>query len=141
VAVAFYLTSLVLFLHAYTGEYNAYWRKMYHRGLNQAVLQAEKEKSSNGTIYVTDVLYPTLLVAAQYPTNQFVDTVVYRDETAEFLDPESFTGYHMGDMKSGMQKQGDVMVCGTWNEDVATYLDSLGDDKHIFEDYALYIVK
>lgn len=141
VAVAFYLTSLVLFLHAYTGEYNAYWRKMYHRGLNQAVLQAEKEKSSNGTIYVTDVLYPKLLVAARYPTNQFADTVVYREETAEFLDPESFTGYHMGDMKSGMQKPGDVMVCGTWNEDVTTYLDSLGYDKHIFEDYALYIVQ
>jgi len=138
---AFYMTELVLFLVFYTGSYNQQWKDMYHVGLDNAVTFAKEQAGAQGTCFVTDVLYPKLLFSAKYPTDQFVDTALYRDDAAEFLDPESFAGYHMGDFMSGLQKPGDVMLCGTWNEATTEYLDSLGYEQHIFEDYTVYIVQ
>ena len=139
--IAFYITELVLLLVFYTGPYNQQWKAMYHAGLDEAVSFANEKTGEQATCYVTDVLYPKLLFSAKYPTDQFVDTVIYRDDTAEFLDPESFAGYHMGDFMSGLQKPGDVMLCGTWNETTTDYLNSLGYEQHIFEDYTVYIVQ
>lgn len=138
---AFYITELVLFLVFYTGVYNQQWKNMYHVGLDNAVTFAKEQTAGQETCFVTDVLYPKLLFSAKYPTDQFVDTVVYRDDAAEFLDPESFAGYHMGDFMNGLQKPGDVMLCGTWNDATNEYLDSLGYEQHIFEDYTVYIVQ
>ncbi len=42
---------------------------------------------------------------------------------------------------NGLQKSGDVMICGTWNEDMTEYLNSLGYEQHVFEDYTVYIVQ
>ena len=137
----FYVTNLVLFLLFYTGPYNQQWRRMYHAGLDEAVAFANEKAGEQGTCFVTDVLYPKLLFSAKYPTDHFVDTVVYRDDTAEFLDPESFAGFHMGDFMIGLQKSGDVMICGTWNEATTEYLNSLGYEQHVFEDYTVYIVQ
>lgn len=141
VTTAFYITELGLFLRFYTGQYNQQWSKMYHAGLDDAVAFASAQAGDRGTCFVTDVLYPKLLFSTNYPTDQFVDTVVYRDEKAEFLDPESFWGYHMGDFMAGLQKPGDVMLCGTWNDATNEYLNSLGYEQHIFEDYTVYIVQ
>lgn len=141
VAIAFYITELGLFLGFYTGQYNQQWKDMYHAGLDDAVAFASAQAGDRGTCFVTDVLYPKLLFSTKYPTDQFVDTVVYRDEKAEFLDPESFSGYHMGDFMAGLQKPGDVMLCGTWNDATNEYLNSLGYEQHIFEDYTVYIVQ
>lgn len=138
---AFYITELVLFLVFYTGAYNQQWKDMYHAGLDDAVAFASAQAGERGTCFVTDVLYPKLLFSTKYPTDQFMDTVVYRDEKAEFLDPESFSGYHMGDFMAGLQKPGDVMLCGTWNDATNEYLKSLGYEQHIFEDYTVYIVQ
>ena len=137
----FYITELVLFLIFYTGPYNQQWKTMYHSGLDDAVTFAKEQAGEQKTCFVTDVLYPKLLFSVKYPTNQFVETVVYRDEASEFLDPESFSGYHMGDFLSGLQKPGDVMLCGTWNETTTDYLNSLGYEQHVFEDYTVYIVQ
>jgi 4-amino-4-deoxy-L-arabinose transferase-like glycosyltransferase len=140
-ATAFYIANLVLFLLFYTGPYNQQWRWMYHAGLDEAVAFANEKAGEQGTCFVTDVLYPKLLFSAKYPTDHFADTVVYRDDTAEFLDPESFAGFHMGDFMNGLQKSGDVMICGTWNEATTEYLNSLGYEQHVFEDYTVYIVQ
>ena len=141
IVCCFYSVNFVLFMKYYMGEYNDLWKRMYHSGFNEAVSFANSQKAEEGTIFVMDVLYPKLLFSAQYPTNQFVDTVVYRDEAAEFLDPQSFSGYHMGDFDMGIQEPGDVMLCGTWNDNMTYYLNYLGYEQHVFEDYTVYIVQ
>ncbi len=135
----FYLVQFVLFIRFYTGYFNTLWKIVYHPGLREVTAYAEENRAPEGTCFVSDILYPRILEAAQYPADRFCETVVYLDDEAEYLEPISFEGYRFGMPTEDEMKAGDVLILGYWETENIEYMDSLGYSKEEFEYYTVYV--
>ncbi|WP_028234369.1 glycosyltransferase family 39 protein [Pseudobutyrivibrio sp. MD2005] len=116
---ALYCISGVLFAKYYFTDYNAMMERVWPEGVEEAIVFAN---TYDGTIHVQDIRHPFVLCYSKYPTDKYVETVVYEDENAKFLQPVSFEGYDFGDFVSQSPVKNDIYICSVNNEEVVTWL-------------------
>ncbi|MCR5773025.1 MAG: glycosyltransferase family 39 protein [Butyrivibrio sp.] len=88
------------------------------------------------TIYI-NVLYPVILFEDKFPAPDFVNTVVYKDVHASFLEPESFGNYILGDFTNNAPSDNAVYIC---KEDDTAAISYFNQSNMKQEQYGTYII-
>ncbi len=134
--LACYCFSLVVFLRYYTGEYSRVMAEVWFDGFKTAL---ERASSSSGTIHINygDVSYPMVLYYTKYPTDKFVESVVYWDPTANFLHPTYFEGYDMTDITLKKPVPGETYICYKGHLEAMDYLQAYGMECEEFGNYVV----
>lgn len=108
IILSLYIISFGLFMQKYFfQDYNEYGT--FEGGLEEVIKYVDQIE--NKEIYITKDIqsnYIHVLFYTQYNTQNFVKTVKYEDEHAEFKDVLSFGKYHIEDIKE--MNQGNIYV-------------------------------
>lgn len=87
--MAIYLMQFIYFANNYMGIYNENFSQIYGEGLKEALVFAYNS-SEEGDVFIRDNAFSTpggyanVLVYLQYPTDSFVEQIVYEDNLAQF---------------------------------------------------------
>ncbi len=99
--IGIYAIFFILFLNVYTKE-NADGYSTFEANLQEPIEYISKYANDN-TIYITNQIkepYIYVLFFTKYDTRNFVDTVEYYNEGAEFEQVKSFGNYRIGTIKN-----------------------------------------
>ena len=111
--------SAILFAKYYFTDFNAMMERVWPDGTEEAIVFAN---NYDGTIHVQDIRHPIVLCYSKYPTDKYVESVVYEDENAKFLSPISWDGYDFTEYVSKEPISGDVYICNVSNEEAVNWL-------------------
>ena len=87
-------------------------------------------------IYI-NILYPMILFEDRFPVPDFIDTVVYKDVHAAFLEPESFGNYYLGDFTDSAPEEEAVYICKYTDKEAIAFFT---DNNMKQEQYGTYII-
>ena len=87
-------------------------------------------------IYV-NLLYPMILFEGRYPAPDFIETVVYKDVHAAFLEPESFGNYYLGSFIDSPPEEGAIYICKYTDQEAISYFT---DNNMKQEQHGTYII-
>lgn len=88
---ALYTVCFAAFEYHYFTDYQEQIAVEFNDGAMQAVEYAIKLERNTDKICITETIYhPQVLLAARFPTTEYLDTVVYTNYPAKWLDVESF---------------------------------------------------
>lgn len=108
-----------IFAKYYFTEYNAMMERVWPEGVEEAIVFAN---TYDGIIHIDNIRHPFVLCYSKYPTDKYVESVVYEDDNAKFLQPVSFDGYDFTDYTSQAPVSGDVYICAVDNDEVVPWL-------------------
>ncbi len=114
-----YCVSAVLFSKYYFTDFNEMIERVWPDGAQEVI---EFAQNYDGTIHVSGIRHPIILCYSKYPVDRYVDTVVYEDENAKFLQPLSWEGYDLTDYISNDPISGDVYICRVDDEEYVNWL-------------------
>lgn len=114
-----YAVNGFIFARYYFTEFNEMMTRVWPDGAQEVI---EFAQNYDGTIHVQDIRHPIVLCYSQYPTDKYVNTVVYEDENAKFLQPQSWEGYDMTDYTVAEPISGDVYICKIDDDEAVSWI-------------------
>lgn len=119
IMVLLYSINGIMFAKFYFIDYNASIFNILPNGVQEVLIFAQNYE---GTIHIQDIRHPRVLCYTQYPVDKYVETVVYEDEHAKFLQPKSFEGYDFTEYIHDDAVKGDVYICSVENDEAVDWL-------------------
>ncbi len=132
IIISIYLVSFGAFEYSYFTSYNELISKEFNEGLVEAVEYAMK--LTDDTICVTDKAYHSqVMLASQIPTPEYLDTVVYTNYPAIWLEAASFGQFEF----ASKEKLPTLMENKTyiWDSSQGTYFEEGGFEVKQFSDF------
>lgn len=114
-----YGVSAVSFAKYYFTDYNAMMERVWSEGTQEVI---EFAQQYNGTIHISDIRHPFVLCFSKYPVEKYIETVVYEDDHAKFLQPVTFEGYDFTEYIHNDAIKGDVYICSVENDEAVEWL-------------------
>lgn len=114
------VAGLIFTIYYFTG-YNEMIERVWPEGTEEAIVFAQNYES---TVHVRDIRHPFVLCYSKYPVTKYVETVVYEDDNAKFLQPIKFEGYDFTDYTQTEPISGDVYICSVENQTAVSWLAS-----------------
>ena len=114
------INSFIFAQYYFTG-YNEMMERQWPDGAQEAI---EFAQHYGTTIHVADIRHPIVLYYSKYPTDKYVETVVYADDNAKFLQPLYWDGYDFRDYFYEDAVKGDVYICAVDNTEAVEWLVS-----------------
>ena len=103
-------------------DYNSDNVIRYDHGLTECLKKAHELGSEDINI---NILYPLILFEDKIPAPDYIDSVIYKDVHAAFLEPESFGDYNVGSFTDTVPQAGSVYICkANDTESIAYFTDN-----------------
>ena len=131
-----YAFSFWLFFSSYINDYNKDFALTYGEGLREAVIFSCSQ-CVDGDINIMDANYANVLLYSQYPTDEYVDTVIWEDKTAAFRTIIEFGNYKFNEFTCNEVEFNDIYVCNKDNRKAMQYMISNHLTLSVFGNYVV----
>ena len=130
--VIYGICFLVFGTYYFGGQFNDNMRILFSDNLEKPIKEAVAY--TEGTIYVdSDIYYPHVLFYSKMPTDEFVNTVVYKDPNAKFMSPVTYGRFVEYEFDASTLGKGTYVLSVKHNQEVI-------DAGYMVTDYGRYIV-
>lgn len=133
-----YLFSFFYFSYYYFVSYSVIMGELWGEGVRDALEYVDLNEVKK--VNVMDISYPVVLFFTQYPTDTFVKTVEWSDDSSSFRTISEMEGYNFNDFTDSEPELGEAYVCRTVNESGVAYMKSHGMVVKYFDEYVVGMI-